>query len=379
MVNLSCGLHVHVGLGAQRIPLEHLRRIASLSYAIEPLLFTLHDPLRIVNAYCRPLRHHSLLAERESQDPRAQPYHNGYDDPFQIMVHHHIGRDRRHGEHPILTGGERFDFDGRVTDTSQIRPQVDAFLVTRQPGHFEPYVGPGDSRHTQDLPGSLSEQVDLQVSAAAPSTAPLAEPPRKRKIPRLRFPHYDRKRLRQLRAILEGANPDDVEDADDADEDVSNSRNPSRVSDNPSTGTSVFDAARRVYAQPASCYISNQMSSLVDFRLAINFDGYRCQNIGSDGRHTIEFRMGEGSLDAQWISTWAKICAGVFRFAIYSSPGDFISVLANCDRASKEDGSYDIVDLLDEIGLFAEAELVEKRLAAHKDQWNLQYAGQKKP
>ncbi|KAJ8126482.1 hypothetical protein O1611_g7155 [Lasiodiplodia mahajangana] len=357
-VNVSCGLHVHVGLGAQKLPLEHIRRTASLSYAIEPLLFTLHDPVRRINSNSRPLRDHSVLAKGSKDDVHTTP------DTLQTKFHHFVGRDRRHGENPVFMEEEC----GEVDESN-----IEKFLATRKPGHFEPFR-PDDSIQPQIIPDNsvsllfekkfeLSRELDFRISAAVPSTTPPTTPPRKRNIPRLQFPHYDLKRSQALDKVLSthrvlgsGNLPDEA----------------------PGPGISVFEATQWLYSQPASCHIAQQLSLPKPFqswRMAISFGGYRCDSIGNPRKplRTLEFRMGEGSLDSEWISTWAKICTGIFRFALYSSPSDFLAVLANCDRASKEDGSYDVVDLLDEIGLFAEAEQAEKRLMAHKDQWKLNF------
>jgi hypothetical protein len=112
IVNRSCGLHVHAGLGAERLPLEHIRRTASLSYAVESLLFTLHDPIRRVNSSCKPVRDFSILAEGTSLVmPHCDPLRE-----FTVVTadgithcHQHLGRGRRHGEAPHSAREENAD------------------------------------------------------------------------------------------------------------------------------------------------------------------------------------------------------------------------------------------------------------------------------
>ena len=57
--------------------------------------------------------------------------------------------------------------------------------------------------------------------------------------------------------------------------------------------------------------------------------GYSCMNvISAGGLRTVEFRLGEGVMDS-WAETMARICVGLVRFAIYSSPNDFVDMLMN--------------------------------------------------
>ncbi|KAI1186510.1 putative amidoligase enzyme-domain-containing protein [Nemania serpens] len=355
-VNLSCGVHVHVGLGAERMSLEHIRRCASLSYAVEPLLFTLHDPVRKANVYCQSLRDHSYLAN-DVEEKKLELEHDTNESAhpdFTFLCHRYMGRERRHGEFPMSAREDNAD-----------QTHIDAFLETRKPGHFEPFTGPGDSRHTQILPSDVSRELDLRISAARdaqlpPTMTPPAEPPRKRHAPRVRLPPFDLERLLSSARALSTLSAVIL--------DVLLSR-----TDAGGPGTSVFEATRRIYAQPASCHIAAQLSS--HERPAISFQSYQCDRLTSSKTtmRTIEFRMGSGSLDGEWIATWARICVGLFTFALYASPGDFFGVLANCDRAGKEDGVYDVVDLLDDVGLFAEAAYVEKRLMANRGRWGLEF------
>ncbi|KAI1651791.1 putative amidoligase enzyme-domain-containing protein [Daldinia loculata] len=124
-------------------------------------------------------------------------------------------------------------------------------------------------------------------------------------------------------------------------------------------------------------------------RLNYNFKNYsapvlrdeREDRFRSANPRTIEFREAAGTLDAKWISTWARITAGLVRFARRASPVDFLVVLDKLmeqeDRdvaikAAKANGTYDpadhdeedrydVCDLLEDIGLFCDAALIRKR------------------
>ncbi|KAI3316811.1 hypothetical protein HD806DRAFT_516744 [Xylariaceae sp. AK1471] len=352
------------------LPLEQIRRIASLSYAVEPLLFTLHEPFRRLNKYYPSLQD-SFLPHKSEEDiifvdgiGRAVPHdepgfldeienfgldYNGpnatqHPKPGVFECLQYLGRDRRHGEAP-LSARE----NGNKED-------IRAFLETRRPGHFEPFTKPGDSRHTEEIqPHDISRYLDLLISKAqVPSTiTPPAVPARQRNIPRIQLPQYDVESLTR-----DGR-------------------------------SSQFEVIQQIYSQTASCNICHLLSG--HMRPSVSLHSYQCDLLklkkkGKPERiygirwpekpplRTIEFTYGDCSLKTEWINTWAKICIGLFKFALYASPSQFIDILTNCDRAIRENGTYDVIDLLDDIGLFAEAEVAEKRLIANMDLWSLKFA-----
>ncbi|KAJ2991323.1 hypothetical protein NUW58_g2552 [Xylaria curta] len=350
IVNPSCGLHVHVGLGVERMSLDNIRRMGSLAYAVEPLLFTLHDPLRRVNYNCMSLRDYSPVSTKV-QSSQVIPHYEQELLSTATYCHRYLGLDRRYGEPPLS-----------AREDSATEEDIDAFLKTRQPGHFEPFTHPGRSEGTIGLPGDLSLALDYHISTVNPSSAtpPATNSPRRRKMPRLQLPRHTAKDDIELVTKLEGWGAA----LDDGSIILQHSRG---------SPTNVFEATRQLYAQPASCNIAKEL--LLTPRPAISFANYSCHNLvpRKTTPRTIEFRLGAGSLDGEWVSTWAKIVAGIFKFALYATPIQFMDLLENCDRAINEVGTYDVVDLLDEIGLFAEAEIVERRLTSMKGDWKLKF------
>ncbi|KAI1302765.1 hypothetical protein F5Y03DRAFT_360914 [Xylaria venustula] len=301
--------------------------------------------------YCRAVQDHAYISrERKGKDIEVVMPHSFELNPPQERrrCQDYLGHSRRHGEAPMSERDRHADYT-----------YIDAFLETRKPGHFEPFTKPGDSRHTMLL---LPDDTGDLVSAAglASSTVPPAENARERGIKRLRFPRYSPLELDNLRRKL-GPNMAAAFDFRRV-----------MVRGEPSEPLRVFAAVERIYQQPASCYISQLLSG--HMRPALNLRALNCTALRPGAlERTVEFRLGEGSLDGEWISTWAKICVGIFKFALYSSPSQFIDVLTNCDGATKEDGCYDIIDFLDDIGLIVEAEIAKRRLMANKDQWNLKF------
>jgi hypothetical protein len=94
----------------------------------------------------------------------------------------------------------------------------------------------------------------------------------------------------------------------------------------------------------------------------------------TDGKLTIEFREAIGSLDAEWVCAWARICAGVMLFTQNASPNEFTTMLFRLAQTQGDFGDscagmYDAIDFLDDIGCCAEAELLETRLQNRKEFW----------
>ncbi|RYC55119.1 hypothetical protein CHU98_g11091, partial [Xylaria longipes] len=105
-------------------------------------------------------------------------------------------------------------------------------------------------------------------------------------------------------------------------------------------------------------------------RANYNFGAYALGSLGFDEgwKRTIEFREAAGSLDPDWIITWANICVGILRFCRDASVIDFITVLERVVReeerqrtANDDEGMYDVCDLLEDMCLFTEATTIRER------------------
>ncbi|KAI1366762.1 hypothetical protein F5Y08DRAFT_350915 [Xylaria arbuscula] len=109
-------------------------------------------------------------------------------------------------------------------------------------------------------------------------------------------------------------------------------------------------------------------------RLNYNFKAYApfvLANKSSTEKRTIEFREAGGSLDAEWIVAWSKICVGIMRFCRDCSPSEYVRVLERVvrqeERMKMRDGNggggvrYDVCDLLEDLCLFGEAAFVRRR------------------
>lgn len=75
---------------------------------------------------------------------------------------------------------------------------------------------------------------------------------------------------------------------------------------------------------------------------------------------TVEFREAAGTMSGKWAATWARICVGIYDWAVHAPVDQYLAVLDNCDRAAKG-GEYDVVDFLDQLGLSDESAIAEQR------------------
>ncbi|KAI0483048.1 hypothetical protein GGR56DRAFT_686205 [Xylariaceae sp. FL0804] len=84
-------------------------------------------------------------------------------------------------------------------------------------------------------------------------------------------------------------------------------------------------------------------------------------------RTTLEFREAGGSLDPEWVVAWARACVGILRWCRGASIEEFRRVLGRVVAAQEdqdedeEQEQYDVCDLLDDLGLEAEADFVRRR------------------
>ncbi|KAI1134454.1 hypothetical protein F5Y05DRAFT_417095 [Hypoxylon sp. FL0543] len=370
-VNPSTGLHVHVGQGIERFPLQSIRRIASLAWSAENLLLTLEHPSRRANYYCRTLRNQSRLSRgRESgggpnheRVPRMmQPHSTWAGRPLSAprLCLHYIAADLRHGEQPI---------SWRENEDNNETEYIEAFQKTRREGCFYPFqpdsksidskmVGKFKKKYVDgvlDKGLSLDDEIMLRFDKVLRLGGETEAPrgiPRRRTIPRIKCPHYNAEQLKAFSKMLQpygggGVNFDKL-----------------------GTDPGVWEGVRQIFESPSSCDVEYLLDP--GYRGYISLRPYSCESTISTfpvGR-TVEFRGAEGTL-GEWVVAWAKICVGLVKFAILAPPDEFLRVLENCDIGERVDGSFDVIDLIDAIGLPAEAEIAEKRIEKNREAWNL--------
>ncbi|KAI1089813.1 hypothetical protein F5B19DRAFT_465612 [Rostrohypoxylon terebratum] len=348
-VNQSCGFHVHVGDGLKLMPLDHVRRVSGLLWAADPLLACIHPPYRRSNYYCQSIRERSSLARGcKATDKDKHEIDLGCCDIY-------IGGGMRFGESPI-SWREKHHEDGHLR----------AYGETRKEGNFEPFYMEDPDHHLKFnddsvLPLSqyriLSDEtleVDTRVERYAVikdnwNAIPAPDTPyvsiRDRKTPRFQYPTYDP--IDRSATGFSSLEPKAAKDI------------------------GVFAGIRQLYSGLTSCI--NEWLLRAGERPNYNLSVYTCASLEYRGTRpgTIEFREAAGTVDGEWAETWARICVGLIQFAIHAPVDEYLSVICNINRAACDGAPYDVLDLLDEIGLFAEAVVVEKRLIENKDRWGL--------
>ncbi|KAK6956615.1 hypothetical protein Daesc_001894 [Daldinia eschscholtzii] len=350
MVNDTCGFHVHVGDGKETMPLEHVRRVASLLWAADPIIATLHPPERRTNPFSRSIREYSPLARgKKIADVLSQANHSE-----EHTCIRYIGRSHRHGEQPISWRIE-----------NQQMKHVLAFEDSRAQGSYNPFFydetkgpsggtiapqttdpGPGPGPTASEMETHIEEVIKTIDVSKLTYLNSAYSPTIKRLGPRFSLPERG---------------PDIVENW------------LVELDERAKTDIGVFAAVSEIYACESSCVVL----LLLETRERPNYNllRYICYNLMDPGTNdpTIEFRQAAGTTSGEWAEIWARICVGLIDFAIHAPPDRFISVLEHLEYATSGEASYDVVDLLDEIGLFAESVFAEKRLTQYKDEWGLKY------
>ncbi|RYP77375.1 hypothetical protein DL771_001170 [Monosporascus sp. 5C6A] len=343
-LNPSCGLHVHVGRGADLLELGALRRVAGLSWAADPLLGCLHPPPKRFCYYSQSIRERTRLARGTTvADFETHMIPNE-------TCGRYIGRDVRHGEESVHWREMNAD-EKTVID----------FQVDRLSGHFKPFVGKEDEKIDEDgttsqdtetrSEGESSEESFPETILAHDDIAHAIEditPGTLLKPLEYPLPRYTAKDETRLRVVA----------AYGCDTMLP-------LEPKAQTDAGVFFGIGEIFSCPSSCVICCLLRCPDKWsdRPNYNFAAYGCFRLTEpkSNPRTIEFREATGTTSGKWAETWARICVGLVDWAEHAPVDDYLAVLNRRDDAAKGD-NYDVVDLFDQIGLFAEAIIVEKWL-----------------
>ncbi|OTA64708.1 hypothetical protein K449DRAFT_421277 [Hypoxylon sp. EC38] len=116
------------------------------------------------------------------------------------------------------------------------------------------------------------------------------------------------------------------------------------------------------------------------FYRQISLRGAETMGHESVNLRTIEFREAAGTLDAEWIPVWMRVCLGIVRWSTSATPHDFMVVTNKItdqeqrdlrrlaaggkryDAQERDEAEwYDVCDLLEDMGLYTEAAWIRKR------------------
>ncbi|KAK6075583.1 hypothetical protein SCUP234_07672 [Seiridium cupressi] len=389
-VNTSTGMHVHVGNGPAFMPYQWVKRMAMLCWAADRLLATLNPPTRSWNFFCPGIRDFSRLARNELEDEPPIHLAQQRGETFlsaTLKCEPYVATDVRFGERSTLW-----------RETHAHEETVARFGQTRLPGHFEPFIDenapvtcyPSAARHedpqvpldqyTHNLnnaPSNVSsdrsspqpidktrhKSVDLTQAELAEKTAAL-EDIKARVGVRKRINGFQRLKLPRW-------TEEDLRNIDDVNQ-LNGGHDMSSWGD-PAIDRGVWFGVERIAQTKASCQIDNMLRR--GSRYNYNFRSYECGPIGNTSvpsKRTVEWRQAAGSMDGKWVSVWSRIVVGVSRFAVHAPVDEFLRILTCCDYAEKG-GSYDVLDLLEDMGLVAEAEVAGQRIWDDGDKWGLEY------
>ncbi|KAM0242695.1 hypothetical protein ACHAPO_001117 [Fusarium lateritium] len=393
-VNTTCGFHVHVGNGPHQLDLRALRNYAALFWASEPVLSTLHCPTRSFAYWSKSIRRRHGInfvkgltaneAHRQimSQEPR--------------MVPRFISRARKFGEspaasHTALRQHLRRDDDNPFTLKLTYDDDESDWENTYS-NPFERPKRPKGPRHDElEFEGAqvrlcsderaallddestrreLPPQIDFPVSefmgsGVSPGLVLLLDNNRAKKKP---ISHREVHTLPQNRWKIDSVR-------------LRNNGDPVNL-DAVDANTKL---AWKGVAEFLACDIgAHQLAYLLTDSIEgqSNGKGHTSNWIGQlpgeisshqcerSSNPTIECRLAAGTLDAEWIVTWAKIQCRLLEWARDADPAQFMNVIGKLSRDDHSDEcTYDVLDFLRDIGMYAELKCCQERLRRCEEAW----------
>ncbi|KAH7022648.1 putative amidoligase enzyme-domain-containing protein [Ilyonectria destructans] len=404
-VNSSCGIHVHLGNGPYRMDMQAARNFAALIWAAEPKLSVLHCPSRTTCKFSessRRLNACNLAAGKGAIDA----YKKVLRDPKWMARYQ--GRARKVGEAPIASSRKLLWYNDRqeqAKDGSFLEPDIDGdssdyeiesepfSRPKKVPGHRKQATRKIDLRSQESLPSKniLRRLDDNKLSGGPPQiNFPLPETIHQflrnsqtdettATIATLEDPKLERPR----KPIRERHGPKAIQMSLDSiygDEAIM-SRYPSAdIKRQPPVRVGTWSGASELL----SCDIgTHQVAYLMGMGtktyISSNWEGQSKEFLSvlptmrptsGNSYMTIESREAGGSLNGEWIATWARIQCRLLEFARDAEPSEFMRIIG---LLSQDDGrreaQYDVVDLLEDIGCYAEARYCEERLERGAEAW----------
>ncbi|OHE92316.1 hypothetical protein CORC01_12378 [Colletotrichum orchidophilum] len=380
-VNPSCGFHVHVGVGpTQRIDARTLRHFAALLWAADPLISRLHAPWRSALGYSQSARVNDVTSLGEGRGPADVIIDKG-DSLEKLKKAKFMGRDRWLGDSvDVDANPEAMNHEMTLDQEND-----EALLQGYEPWqHRQTIPEVRDPKTSEVGPTSPFGFPPFAYKAPVPmprnyrsSTPNGAVPPRPRPPPinrrYARVPGTMRRDMRGDPGFLEGyilGQGGDIE--------CPELNRPARWD--------VMSGVRDLLGADITVAQVGQLMTPAFLPKHINykFRAYDLFTVGLLGLHdeettrtmwptkerTIEFREAAGSLDVEWIATWARICCRLLEWSRDAAPAEFMCVMRLLAWAQEEEGAqYDVIDLLIDLGLITEARFCEDRLQKGDAAW----------
>ncbi|KAK1671197.1 hypothetical protein BDP55DRAFT_676674 [Colletotrichum godetiae] len=380
-VNPSCGFHVHVGVGpTQRIDPRTLRHFAALLWAADPLLSRLHPPWRATLAYSQSARVNEATPLGQGKGPADAIIDT--DKALQnLKKAEFLGRDRWLGD------SVEVDASSETMNREMNLDQEDdeALLKSHEPWQHRRIIADVRDPKTPEVrstspfgfPPHIYEAPVSMPKNYRSCTPSGAKPPRPRPPPisrrYARVPGTMRRDLRGDPGFLEGyilGQGGDIECVE--------ANQPARW--DVMSGVRDLLGADMTVAQVGQLMTPAFLPKHINYKFKA-YDFYSVEHLGPQDEnatrtmfhtkdHTIEFREAAGSLDVEWIATWARICCRLLEWSRDAEPTEFMCVMRLLAWAQEEQGAqYDVVDLLIDLGLITEARFCENRLQQGDAAW----------
>ena len=408
-VNESTGFHVHIGNGFDRIPFHAMRSFSSIWWAAEPLLTMLHPPERALKSFSlsgRRLRKTFLARNKTAESARSVFMEKR---PEIQSSSRYYGRDRKLGEtpEPVYLSSKTFqqqeksnvrleddnvDWAAPLSEPHR-RPIIPDFV--HEPFKDQDVINPSRltlKRGPPEIPTTTYDEscqshiFDFQEEAGDILPRP-RQPPFPRKGPR-------NDNHRPLEMLIDGI-PGRLQNF--GLDYINRYLRPLRKDG--------WSAIRELQSCDAH---SNQLASLMtdehqyrEFNFNMSAycpittkrslelpDNYLSEagqkerdrasarpgvaskhDLYQPPRVTIECREATGSLDGDWIVTWARIVCRLLEWSRDAAPSELLRVIGLCIEATEGRREYDAVDLLDDVGLWAEARFCEDRMQRVDEAW----------
>lgn len=323
-VNETAGFHVHVGMGAKKLPSRAVRRIAQFLWCADGMLSQLHPPERMLSQFCPSIRHSSHLA-------RGRPNHWVQAEEQSVEMREFLGRTSH-----IAPAVDRED-PAAVSDRLAILqqnpnsfPALDARpgisrLQRLPPIRNNPYQDEGARRRHQ-----ISWKRELTVLSRREFLEQELLHPHEVGMPRLEPEETCTSVRRGLQSLCQ---PEMYE-----------------------------DTTRAVHE--LSCHVGQRFNyNLLAYDIAASGD--------VELRMTVEFREAAGSLNPSWVVAWARICSRIVGFCLEAEEAEFVEMLMRVLEAelafeANGESRYDVVDLVSDLNLPDEAKYVESTLMGDK-------------
>lgn len=390
-VNSTCGLHVHVGNGHHQIDLRALRNYAALLWASEPVLSMLDCPTRSFNYWSKSIRRrHSVNLARGAT---ANEAHGEMVAKQPRLVPRYVSRERRFGESPVasqtaLLQHLRVDDDNPlILELGCDDDESEWEDADSQP--FQRRRKPKGPRREE-----LKEKTELQRISETNARLLDNESTRRELPPQTVFPASGTMasvasagKLPLLDDQRTKKKPISVRDIDTLPENRSHIWPTSEIEDvlggidavEPNTKLTWKGVAELLACDIGAHQIAYLLTDFENGRsndrsLSSNWQGQLPINLFPEKdricKPTVECRFAGGTLDAEWVVTWAKIQCRLLEWARDADPAQFMSVIGKLSRDDhSQECTYDVLDFLRDIGMYTELKYCQERLRRCEEAW----------